>query len=252
MDDEILHKLNILISELNKLSPVVNEFEKEKNKEQITGFLTIHTRIEQFLQNEFGLERSYYKEFQNHRPSFYKPHYRVIKNYQELLDAIQYDIKNNLTLELKMVRPDILLEFIFTNFSLFCQQISKRYNDRPTIEIVDEYDVQNIIHSILKLFFSDIRREVYNPQYLGKSTRIDFILNNENIGIEIKYADGLNPEKRIGDELLIDINHYKENRNCKKLICFIYNPNGAFNNPEGFKNELEKSKELPVKVYINP
>jgi hypothetical protein len=175
----------------------------------------------------------------------------VIKDYKELLDAVEHDVKSDALLSQRKLSTEIILDNIFNNFFLFCQQIKKRYNNRRTIEITDEYDVQDIIHSILRLFFSDIRKEAYNPQYLGKSTKIDFVLNEENIGIEIKYADGINPEKRIGDELLVDINHYKENRNCKKLFCFIYNPHGSFNNPQGFIHELEKNKELPVRVYIN-
>jgi hypothetical protein len=251
MDNELLEKLNILITKINELLPLANEYEKSKNKKHLPGFLAIHTRIEQFLQQEFGTESSYFKEFQNHAPSFYKPHYIVIKDYKELLNAIVQDVKCNLSSLSKTIPAEIILDYIFNNFSLFCLQIQKRYNNRKTIEITDEYDVQDIIHSILRLFFFDIRKEAYNPQYLGKSTRIDFVLTEENIGIEIKYADGINPERRIGDELLVDINHYKENRNCKRLYCFIYNPHGSFNNPQGFIKELEESKILPVRVYIN-
>jgi hypothetical protein len=252
MNNDLLEKLNTLITEINELLPLANEYEKSKDKKRLPGFLAVHTRIEQFLQQNFGTESSYFKEFQNHAPSFYKPHYRVIKDYKELLNAIEHDVKCNLLPSSKKISTEIILDYIFNNFSLFYQQIQKRHNNRPTIEITDEYDVQDIIHSILRLFFSDIRKEAYNPQYLGKSTRIDFILNEENIGIEIKYADGINPERRIGDELLVDINHYKEDCNCKKLYCFIYNPHGSFNNPQGFIKELEKNKNLPVRAYINP
>jgi hypothetical protein len=252
MNYDLSEKINILIAETNALLPLADEYENSKNKGQLPGFLGIHARIKQFLQQAFGVESSYFKEFQNHEPSFHRPHYRVIKDYKELLNAIYLDIKCDLLSSSKPISTEIILDYVFNNFSLFYQQIQKRYNKRKTIEITDEYDVQDIVHSILRLFLSDIRKEAYNPQHLGKSTKIDFVLYEENIGIEIKYADGINPEKRIGDELLVDINHYKMNRNCKKLYCFIYNPHGAFNNPHGFIKELEESKELPIRVYIKP
>jgi hypothetical protein len=163
-------------------------------------------------------------------------------NGYELLNAIEHDVKCNLLPSLKIISTEIILDYIFNNFSLFYQQIQKRHNNRQTIKIIDEYDVQDIIHAILRLFLSDIRKEVYNLQYLGKSTRIDLILNQENIGIEIKYADGTNPERRISDELLVDINHYKENGNCKKLYFFIYNPHGSFNNPPRIYKRIRKKQ----------
>jgi hypothetical protein len=67
------------------LLPLANEYEKSKDKKRLPGFLAIHTRIEQYLQQTFGTDSSYLKEFQNHAPLFYKPHYRVIKDYKELL-----------------------------------------------------------------------------------------------------------------------------------------------------------------------
>lgn len=38
-------------------------------------------------------------------------------------------------------------------------QLTNRYADRPTLEISDEYDVQDLFHALLHLFFDDIREE---------------------------------------------------------------------------------------------
>jgi hypothetical protein len=59
MNNELLEKLNTLIVEINKLLPLANEYEKSKEKKRLPGFLAVHTRIEQFLQQEFGTESSY-------------------------------------------------------------------------------------------------------------------------------------------------------------------------------------------------
>ena len=42
-----------------------------------------------------------------------------------------------------------------------------RYNNRQTSDINDEYDVQDLLHSLLTLYFDDIRREESNPSYAG-------------------------------------------------------------------------------------
>jgi DNA-binding sugar fermentation-stimulating protein len=58
--------------------------------------------------------------------------------------------------------------------------------NRNTIEIEDEYDVQDLFHALLKLYFDDIRPEEYTPSYGGSASRVDFLLKDEQIIIEIK------------------------------------------------------------------
>ena len=41
------------------------------------------------------------------------------------------------------------------------------------------------------------------------------------------------------DELLIDIAHYKQHHKSNILICFIYDPDGYMDNPQGFVKDIE-------------
>ncbi|MGP5009568.1 hypothetical protein ACTXMP_03675, partial [Psychrobacter glacincola] len=43
------------------------------------------------------------------------------------------------------------IELIINRFHQVCRQLNKRYNNRPTIDINDEYDVQDLFHALLKL-----------------------------------------------------------------------------------------------------
>lgn len=46
---------------------------------------------------------------------------------------------------------------------------------------------------------------------------------------------------------------YKTHPDCKKLICFVYDPENRIKNPRGFENDLSKTTDkLIVKVYIRP
>src|SRR5258708_5925569 len=73
-------------------------------------------------------------------------------------------------------------------------------------------------------FFDDVRREEWTPSYAGKSSRIDFLLKDEEIVIEIKKTRSTLRDKEISDELIIDKERYQAHPHCKTLIAFVYDP----------------------------
>jgi len=52
-------------------------------------------------------------------------------------------------------------------FDAVTRQLRRRHASRPTLEISDEYDVQDLMHALLLLDFEDVRAESWNPTYLG-------------------------------------------------------------------------------------
>src|SRR5437870_10888097 len=116
-------------------------------------------------------------------------------------------------------------------FHLIASQLQIRPESRSTLQINDEYDVQYLIHALLTLYFDDIRKEEGTPSHAGKSSRMDFLLKDELIVIETKMTrDGLG-DKELGEELALDIEWYKEHRDCKTLVCFVYDPEKRLKNP---------------------
>jgi len=149
--------------------------------------------------------------------------------------------------------PLVKIEKICNRFHLIASQIRARHEDRPTIEIEDEYDVQDLLHAILKLEFDDIRSEEWTPSYAGKSSRMDFLLKKEEIIIEIKKTRKSLTGREIGDQLLIDIQRYQQHPNCKYLVCFIYDPEGRIPNPKGIENDLSKTEnKIKIITIISP
>ncbi|MEM6614676.1 MAG: hypothetical protein AAF652_21030, partial [Cyanobacteria bacterium P01_C01_bin.72] len=132
-------------------------------------------------------------------------------------------------------------------------QMRSRHRNRPTLEINDEYDVQDLFHSLLTLYFDDIRREESNPSHAGANSRSDFLLKPEKIVIEIKKTrEGLNARK-LGEELTLDINKYQAHPDCETLVCFVYDPEARISNPRGLENDLEQiTDKVKVKVLIRP
>lgn len=58
----------------------------------------------------------------------------------------------NLTIE-----PKEKVLHLIEKFHLVVRQLRYRYNSRETLDISDEYDVQDLFHALLCIYFDDIR-----------------------------------------------------------------------------------------------
>ena len=93
-----------------------------------------------------------------------------------------------------------IIENIFLKFHKVAKQLTYRYDNRDTIEINDEYDVQDLLHALLRLNFNDIRPEEWVPSYAGGSKRMDFLIKDINVVIETKMTRKNLRDKKIGEE----------------------------------------------------
>jgi hypothetical protein len=149
--------------------------------------------------------------------------------------------------------PTQLILNLCNKFHQIIRQMRYRYDGRDTLDVQDEYDVQNLLHALLHLYFDDIRPEEWTPSYAGKSSRMDFLLKKEKIVIEVKKTRKGLTAKELGSQLIEDIERYKSHPDCKKLVCFTYDPEGLIANPRGIENDLNRVDEsLTVQVIIHP
>ena len=93
------------------------------------------------------------------------------------------------------IEPDILLSNILSNFSRFTNQLKRKRHAKRESFISDEYDVQDLLHAVLKLHFDKVHPEYAIPPDMGSSKRIDFYLEDCNIAIEVKYTSESHDEK---------------------------------------------------------
>lgn len=132
-------------------------------------------------------------------------------------------------------------------------QLRRRHDNRPTLDISDEYDVQDLMHALLKLSFDDIRPEEWTPSYAGGSSRMDFLLWEESIVLEVKKTRQNLRDREVGSQLIEDIARYRSHPRCKALVCFVYDPEERLQNPQALENDLSGSREgLDVRVVIEP
>ncbi|MCM1423647.1 MAG: hypothetical protein NC415_07520 [bacterium] len=168
----------------------------------------------------------------------------------------KHDVSNNTAPTEKMQKKELAaiqnLNIIFSSFHKVVKQLRYRHSNKSALEIKDEYDVQDLLHALLKLYFDDIRPEEWTPSYAGGSSRVDFLLKNEKIVIEVKKTrDGLD-DKELGAQLIIDIDKYKAHPDCEKLVCFVYDPEERIHNPIGIMNDLNKQHHGFAMVIIKP
>jgi hypothetical protein len=149
--------------------------------------------------------------------------------------------------------PLTVLEQLANRFHLVAKQLLVRHSGRKTLELHDEYDVQDLFHALLLLEFDDVRPEEHTPSYAGGSSRMDFLLKNELVVVEVKCArEGLG-SREVGEQLAIDIVRYKSHPDCKMLFCFVYDATGRLGNPRGLENDLSNNQHgLPTRVRIRP
>jgi hypothetical protein len=149
--------------------------------------------------------------------------------------------------------PVALLRKTLHRFHAVALQLQKRHQGRATLTIADEYDVQDLLHALLRMNFDDVRPEEWTPSYAGKSSRVDFFLKQHDIVVEVKKTRAGLGGKEVGDQLIIDTRRYAEMNNCKVLVCFVYDPDSLIDNPRGFESDLSGTRGgLLVEVIVAP
>lgn len=144
---------------------------------------------------------------------------------------------------------DLIIQ-ICKNFNRFDVDIKRRYGRRNSITITDEYDLQDCLRAILKLFIDDIRPEDYVPSYAGANSRVDFLLPVYGIVIETKMTRKGLSDKEVGEQLTIDFHRYKELKKCNHLISFVYDKDSIITNPHGLVSDLENLSDEDMKMTV--
>lgn len=248
-------KINQIISECNVIYNDHLKIDRERgflpSASLRSGiFLSIHKRTVALIP-KFGYTEEDIDKLFTH--GMKKSDSLYIKNYIDFLESVR---DHPLPEETEHLTFNVieLLEKIFKNFHRCYRQLLIRHTQRDTLKITDEYDVQDLLHAILKLHFDDVRPESCTSTYAGSNSRIDFILNEYDIAIEIKKTRPNLKDKEIGAELLIDIARYQQsNSKIKLLICFVYDPDGLIINPIGLESDLNSApSNISIKTIICP
>lgn len=165
--------------------------------------------------------------------------------------SIHAEVERNWTRGRENQSAEALVIHICRRFHRMAQQLSSRHGKRKTLVIGDEYDVQDLMHAILVLFFDDVRPETYTPNYAGNSSRTDFVLWNERIVIEAKMTRKTLSQSQVANQLIVDKARYAADPRCGALVCFVYDPDGFCENPEALENDLAGDNNPRTRVVVH-
>lgn len=150
---------------------------------------------------------------------------------------------------------DELLRIVIRGLPRAMQPLIHRRKGSQSLLFTSEYDIQDLLHALLRPWISDIRPEEFCPSYAGSNTRMDFLLPAHNLVIETKRIRDRSHASKVGDELIIDIEHYRRHQNASYLWCVVYDPELFISNPKGLIRDLEGIRATPegkidVKVVV--
>ncbi len=156
--------------------------------------------------------------------------YVSLEEVKGTVDALVLRIKRNPTFfvegqdQIKTSKTSDLhngLNTVMERFHPVVMQLRKRHSNRNTLDVNDEYDVQDLFHSLLKLYFRDVRPEEWNPSYAGSSSRSDFLLPEINTIIEVKKTRQSMTDRDLGEQLTLQ-------RYLRHFTCLIINDFSPF------------------------
>jgi hypothetical protein len=154
---------------------------------------------------------------------------------------------------------DLIIEILenFENAVIKITDPKERYGGKSSnpkkqpktvIKIEDEYDVQDLLYVSLKSVFPTMKYENPLAKFGGKSTRLDFVLMEEGVIIEVKQINASEKnDSKFTDQLKIDIESYHLLDYLKDLIFYIYAPN-AIQDSDNFY-ELQGERQIKGKTF---
>lgn len=143
-----------------------------------TAFAAWRSQAQSFILSTVGSDHAYARAFSE---VGVKPYRTVVETGKGILSALREDLSAGHLVTHQNDSVDVLntLTRICDRFHSVSRQLRQRHSARPTLDISDEYDVQDFLHALLRLFFDDVRAEEWTPSYAGQSARMDFLLKNE-------------------------------------------------------------------------
>ncbi len=140
--------------------------------------------------------------------------------------------------------PDVVSKFLY------------RRQGKSPLKVTDEYDVQDIIFSMMRGSFPTLQYENPNQKAGITGSIADFTINELGLFIEVKYIDKKGKEKLVQEECKKDIISYSKQPNCQKIIFFVYDPNRCIDNEHAFKGGLdskivEENKTIEIYTLVS-
>jgi hypothetical protein len=153
------------------------------------------------------------------------------------------------------IQPDPLdaLRKVCLRFHAVARQLRLRKDYRTTLEVEDDYDLQDLLCALLKLEFDEVGADEWTPPYAGGSTRTTLLLDRDRIAVVAKKTRSGLTTKELAEQISADASHYVSRDSCAHLFCFIYDPEGRIGSPTRLESDLASiSDRFTIHVLVTP
>jgi hypothetical protein len=140
---------------------------------------------------------------------------------------------------------DLLQRF---HFGAYWLEKHRRKNHVPFV-INDEFDVQDLLYSFLVVNFPDAEVEDPAKKIAGVSSRLDVVIGNLKLIIEIKCFKKENNWTTMFKDINHKIQTYSQNEEYDQMIIFIYNPDSALKSPYKIEKDITKEQTIDGKKF---
>lgn len=149
--------------------------------------------------------------------------------------------------------PLNLIRKVCHRFHTIARQLRLRRDYRPTLEVDDDYDLQDLLCALLKVEFDEVATEEWTPPYAGGSSRTTLFVNRDQIAVVSKKTRPGLTTKELVDQVTADSAYYRDQGRCSTLFCFVYDPEGRIGSPKRLETTLTSvSEHWRVEVLVAP
>jgi len=146
-----------------------------------------------------------------------------------------------------------LIRKVCLRFHGVARQLRLRKDSRPTVEVEDDYDLQDLLRALLKMEFDEVGVDEWTPPYAGSLSRTALLLNREQIVVVAKKTRPGLTAKDIAEQVRADSAFYSARNKCTTLFCFVYDPEGRIGSPKRLETDLTSiSDRYMVEVLVAP
>lgn len=149
--------------------------------------------------------------------------------------------------------PLSLIRKVCFRFHSVARQLRLRKDYRPTLDVEDDYDLQDLFCALLKVEFDEVASDEWIPPYTNGAPRTTFFVNTDQIAILTKKTRPGLTTKELADQVTADAAYYREQGRCSTLFCFMYDPEGRIGSPKRLETTLTSvSEHGTVEVLVAP
>ena len=138
-------------------------------------------------------------------------------------------------------------------FHAVARHLRLRRDYRTTLEVDDDYDLQDLLCALLKVEFDEVATDEWTPPYTGGASRTTFLVNRDQIAVVAKKTRSGLTTKELADQVAADSAYYSAQGRCSTLFCFMYDPEGRIGSPKRLESTLTSiSEHCRVEVLVAP